>query len=176
MMSGGSDRLCVLLGRDHQKLLIAFIPLIAGISGTLSSQASSLTTRAISHGHVTTSKTFRDWMVSEIKVAALVGFGLGVSIGILGLLCTSSDNTGKNVAFALTIGSCQFISSCCAGFTGTIAPLFTYSLFRRSARHVGGFLERSAQDVVATFLTIIFSYVLLVSVVSPVNEGGNCVA
>jgi len=176
MMSGGSDRLCALLGRHNQQLLVGFIPLIAAVSGTLSSQASSLTSRAISYGHVSTSSAFQGWLLSECKVAAVVGAVGGVVIGALAFTCTASAEMSKNVAFALTVGILQFISSTCAGWTGTVAPVVTCSLFQKNARHMGGFLERSVQDVVATFLTTSLAYLLLLLLVAPVTESGECVA
>lgn len=72
LISGGSDRLCVLIGRKKYTTLIALLPLISAISGNVGLQASTLTTRAISHRQVTTMNYYR-WLTKEIMAAVYLG-------------------------------------------------------------------------------------------------------
>ncbi|CAK8998500.1 Magnesium transporter MgtE [Durusdinium trenchii] len=50
IITGGSKELKSLVGLERYTLLMAFLPLTSAISGNVGLQASSLTTRAISHG------------------------------------------------------------------------------------------------------------------------------
>jgi hypothetical protein len=165
MIYGGSDRLCALLGRQHQQLLMGFIPLIAAVSGNVSSQASSLTTRAISNGHVT-AKSYHKWLINECKVAAMLGVAVGAVAGTLAFFASAT----RNVPFAVTVAVAQTTSSTSAGCIGCIAPLVICFLLKRNANTVGGLVETAVQDVIASFITAVVSYYMLLAVVSPVED------
>ena len=168
MIAGGSDRLCRLLGRQHQQLLIGFIPLIAALSGEISTQASTLTVRAVTYGHLS-SRNVKDWMLAESKVAVLILLGMGATLATVAFLFTS----GSSVAFALAVGIVQFISAASAGCSGSMAPLLLSYLFKKNAPQLGGFIERAVPDVIASFLTTGFSYLFLSVIVSPVTDPSN---
>jgi hypothetical protein len=72
MVSGGSDRLCYLIGRTKYQLLLGFLPLSSAISGNVGLQSSTLTTRAISHGQVRV-ENYTSWLVKEIGAAFYLG-------------------------------------------------------------------------------------------------------
>ena len=72
LIEGGSDRLCKLIGRRRYTVLIALLPLISAIAGNVGLQASTLTTRAISHGQVRVDN-YRSWLRKEIMAAAYLG-------------------------------------------------------------------------------------------------------
>jgi hypothetical protein len=72
MVSGGSDRLCFLIGRTKYQLLLGFLPLSSAISGNVGLQSSTLTTRAISHGQVKVSN-YKSWLFKEIGAALYLG-------------------------------------------------------------------------------------------------------
>jgi hypothetical protein len=72
MVSGGSDRLCYLIGRTKYQLLLGFLPLSSAISGNVGLQASTLTTRAISHGQVRV-ENYKNWLFKEIGAATYLG-------------------------------------------------------------------------------------------------------
>jgi hypothetical protein len=72
MVSGGSDRLCYLIGRTKYQLLLGFLPLSSAISGNVGLQASTLTTRAISHGQVAV-ENYKTWLSKEIGAATYLG-------------------------------------------------------------------------------------------------------
>jgi len=155
MVSGGSDRLCSLLGRKRYQLMMGFLPLSSAISGNCGLQASTLTTRAISHEHVTL-KNYSAWLRTEVGAAAILGLGMGSVLGTLGFILS-----GMDLPFGLTIFTAQFISILTAGLTGTLAPLIFTFIFRRDAGKWGGPLETAIQDIVGSFTMVVMSYRLL---------------
>lgn len=72
LISGGSGQLCALIGRHKYTTLIAILPLISAISGNVGLQASTLTTRAISHDQVRLDN-FAKWLRTEIISALYLG-------------------------------------------------------------------------------------------------------
>lgn len=155
MISGGSDRLCMLVGRRRYQLMMGFLPLSSAISGNVGLQASTLTTRAVSHDHVTKS-TYWGWLSKEVAVAALLGIGMGGVIGAAAFFMSDMD-----IGFAITIFMAQFVSIVTAGITGTLAPLIFTFIFHRDAALYGGPLETAIQDIVGSFAMVILSYQLL---------------
>jgi Mg/Co/Ni transporter MgtE len=155
MISGGSDALCQLVGRRRYQLLMGFIPLTSAISGNVGLQASTLTTRAISHTHVTPNN-YVPWFLHEIGAAVVLGAGMGLLLGSIAFYAS-----GLDFAFGFTILFAQFISIVTAGCTGTFAPLLFSFIFRRDSGKWGGPLETAIQDIVGSFAMVIISYHIL---------------
>jgi len=155
MITGGSDRLCKLIGRHRYQLLMAFLPLASAISGNCGLQGSSLTTRAISHSHVT-KKTYMKWLRTEVEAAFCLGLVMGVVIGFGAYIASDFD-----VEFGVTIGIGQFVSILTAGFTGTVAPLLFSFIFHRDSGKWSGPLETAIQDIMGSFAMVILSYYLI---------------
>ena len=126
LISGGSYRLCSLIGRKKYTTLISLLPLISAIAGNVGLQASTLTTRAISHSQVRIDN-YMTWLGKEI-IAALY---LGVAIGIV--LASMSFYMTHSFPFALSIFVAQFIGILTAGCTGTLAPLLFTFIFQRDS-------------------------------------------
>lgn len=156
MITGGSDALCQLIGRTRYQLLIGFLPLTSAISGNVGLQASTLTTRAISHSHVTSTE-FMPWFWDEVGAAGCLGVGMGVVLGSVAYVLS-----GMDVAFGTTVFVAQFISIVTAGITGTFAPLLFSFVFRQDSGKWGGPLETAIQDIVGSFAMVIISYHILV--------------
>lgn len=155
MISGGSDALCALIGRSRYQLLMGFIPLTSAISGNVGLQASTLTTRAISHCHVTTT-SYMSWFLHEVGAAMYLGCGMGLLLGSIAFFAS-----GMDFAFGLTILIAQFISIVTAGVTGTFAPLLFSFIFKRDSGKWGGPLETAIQDIVGSFAMVVISYQIL---------------
>jgi hypothetical protein len=169
MISGGSDALCGLVGRTRYQLLMGFIPLTSAISGNVGLQASTLTTRAISHRHVTT-KSYFPWFVAEVGAAACLGCGMGFLLGSIAFFAS-----GMDLPFGLTIMFAQFISIVTAGFTGTFAPLLFSFIFKRDSGKWGGPLETAIQDIVGSFAMVVLSFHILKSFgVGPLSPDDVC--
>jgi hypothetical protein len=156
MVSGGSDRLCSVIGRKKYQLMMGFLPLSSAISGNCGLQASTLTTRAISHDHVTLDN-YASWLRAEVGAALFLGLGMGFVLGTCAFFMS-----GLDIVFALTIFMAQFVSVVTAGLTGTLAPLLFTFIFRRDSGKWGGPLETAIQDIVGSFAMVVMSYQLLV--------------
>jgi Mg/Co/Ni transporter MgtE len=156
MITGGSDALCQLLGRSRYHLLLGFLPLTSAISGNVGLQASTLTTRAISHSHVT-ADSYRPWFLREVGVSACLGLGMGSVLGTIAYFAS-----GRDLAFGVTILIAQFVSIVTAGITGTFAPLLFSFIFKRDSGKWSGPLETAIQDIVGSFAMIVLSYHVLV--------------
>jgi cation transporter-like permease len=154
MVSGGSDELCQLIGRRKYQLLIGFLPLTSAISGNVGLQSSTLTTRAISHAHVTV-KDYWIWLSDEVSAALYLGVGMGFTLGLI------SFGASRDWAFSVTIFVAQILSIVTAGLTGTLAPLMFSFIFHRDSGKWGGPLETAVQDIVGSFAMVIVSYHLL---------------
>jgi hypothetical protein len=72
LISGGSDKLCNLIGRTKYTTLVALLPIVSAMSGNVGLQASTLTTRAIRHGQVKV-ENYTSWLVKEIGAAVYLG-------------------------------------------------------------------------------------------------------
>ena len=155
MVSGGSDQLCGLIGRTKYQLLIGFLPLSSAISGNVGLQASTLTTRAVSHEHVTPSN-YTSWLQAEIGAALCLGLSMGTLLGTIAF-----GLSGFHFGFAMTIMIAQFISILTAGLTGTLAPLLFSFIFQRDSGKWGGPLETAIQDIIGSFAMVVMSYQIL---------------
>jgi Mg/Co/Ni transporter MgtE len=155
MINENGEDLCRLVGRKKYTLLLAILPLTSAISGNVGLQASTLTTRAISHDHVT-HDSYMHWLKKEVGAAVCLGISMGLIIGCIGYVAS-----GMDVAFGLSIFAAQFISIVTAGITGTFAPLMFSFVFHRDSGKWGGPLETAIQDVVGSFAMIMISYHIL---------------
>jgi magnesium transporter len=134
---------------------MGFLPLSSAISGNVGLQASTLTTRAVSHGHVTPDNLM-GWLKKEIGAALYLGLAMG---GLVGFIAFSLSNF--HFAFGLTVMIAQFVSILTAGLTGTLAPLLFSFIFERDAGKWGGPLETAIQDIVGSFAMVVLSYKIL---------------
>lgn len=155
MVTSRSNSLCVLLGRSTFFLWIGLLLVGSASSGSVSLQASSLTVRAISTGHVTLQNS-KKWMVQELGATIYIGLGVG---GILGLVAIAMS--GGKFWFGVTMLVAQFCSIMAAAITGTLASFLVASAFPNRAPYWIGMVETSLPDVISTFTMLIFSYTLL---------------
>ena len=153
MISGGSDRLCQLIGRRKYTVLISLLPIISAVSGNVGLQASTLTTRAISHSQVCV-ENYAVWLKKEVVAAMYLGCALG---GVSSSIALGMGG-GWSVPFALSIFTAQWIGVVTAGVTGTLAPLLFTFIFERDSGKWGGPLETAVQDVVGSFAMIVVTY------------------
>jgi Mg/Co/Ni transporter MgtE len=162
IVTGGSGRLCSLVGKRRYELMMGFLPLSSAISGNVVLQSSMLTTRAISHEHVTL-QSFPQWLTHEIGAAFFIGLGMGSVLGVVA--CVAS---GGDFAFGFTMMLAQLVSVVTAGCTGAVSPLLFSLIFRRDAEKWVAPLGTALQDVVGSFSMVILSYWML-AIVGPRN-------
>lgn len=161
IISGGSTELKAQIGIGRYTLLMAFLPLTSAISGNVGLQASTLTTRAISHGDCSRANWGR-WLRTEMATAGLLALFVGLAVGLLALCWTAASiDVGLDVGFALTVGVSQAFSVAIAGLTGTCAPLLFSFVFRRDAGKWAGPLETAVQDIAGSFAMVFIAQVLL---------------
>ncbi|CAB9515798.1 magnesium transporter [Seminavis robusta] len=178
-----SDRLCGVLGRHYHELFLAFVPLLAAISGNMGLQSSQLTATAIVHGHVT-SATLKDWVRSECSVSLLLGVGLGTVVGLASIVLfrdTKEHDDGRtnaSLVFGLVLGLSQTVSAIAAGCSGSLSPVFLSWLLKGSQGvEMNGVFERALQDVMSALLSSVICYILFALLVSPLEGASDgCVA
>ena len=152
MISGGSDRLCALIGQKRYQLLMAFLPLSTALSGNCGLQASTLSTRAISHLHVTR-ENYSTWLLTEVQVSGILGLAIGTIIGVM-----AYQMSGFDVNFAVVMCVANALGVLTSGFIGTLAPLVFTFIFHRDAGKWGGLLATSFQDIIGCFVMVSFSF------------------
>ena len=169
MVGGGGGRLLKILGTRRYTLLLGFLPLISAVSGNVGLQCSTLTTRAISHGHVSMANFFC-WMRLEFLASIVLAAVLGM---FAAFLAAAGDVLSSYVAaeeedfqighgmFATTVGIAQASSIAVAGLTGTLAPIVFTFLFHRDAGKWAGPLETAVQDIAGTFSLVYITQGLL---------------
>jgi len=161
IISSGAKDLRKIIGTERYSLLMAFLPLTSAISGNVGLQASTLTTRAISHGDCTR-ENYLEWLHIEMCTAALLAIILGVVVGLLAQVWTGSVlETGADCGFALTVGFAQVLSVLIAGLTGTCSPVIFSFLFHRDAGKWAGPMETAIQDIAGSFAMVYVAQALL---------------
>jgi len=154
IITSGSKDLSHLIGPDRYALLMAFLPLTSAISGNVGLQASTLTTRAISHGDCCRS-SYRRWLLQEVSTAGHLAVFVGLVVGLVALLWTwSAFEVGPDAGFAMTVGFAQAFSIAVAGLTGTCAPLLFTFIFHGDAGKWAGPMETAVQDVAVSFAMV----------------------
>jgi len=168
IISSGSKDLRYLIGSERYALLMAFLPLTSAISGNVGLQASTLTTRAISHGDCSRA-TYCRWLRLELATAAILALFTGLAVGVVALLWTSTSfEAGPDAGFALTVGFAQAFSISIAGLTGTCAPLIFSFIFHGDAGKWAGPMETAIQDIAGSFAMV---YVAQASLVQCIRFG-----
>ncbi|GFH43900.1 hypothetical protein CTEN210_00373 [Chaetoceros tenuissimus] len=152
MITGGSDNLVQLIGQRRYELLIAILPISTALSGNCGLQASALSTRAISHLHVT-KENYLIWLLQEIQVSAILGIGIGGIIGIL-----SYHLSGHDAIFSLVMFLANAIGLTTSGFIGTLGPLVFSFIFHRESGKWSSLIATSCQDIIGCCAMIVFSY------------------
>ncbi len=97
--------------------IIFFLPMVAAVSGNISSQAAIITARGLKEGRL--SKNIYDYIqsvIKELKVSLVLGLIIGVLVGLVSSLWISNHKLGVIVGIAL------FFSMFVAGLLGSLVP------------------------------------------------------
>ena len=148
LLTGDNDNLCNHMGKHRYHLMLAFLPLLCSISGNSGLQSNALTTRSISHSHVSKS-TFKSWLRAELGTSLILGIIMGFTLGLCAFQLSEKDTL-----FGMSIAFSQFISIIISGLTGSMSPLVASFFFPRNSSKWGGLLETAIQDVVGCSATI----------------------
>ncbi|MCB0721820.1 MAG: magnesium transporter [Ignavibacteriae bacterium] len=157
MIALGVEMIAVIVIKAHDKmlgeiiLLAAFMPIINAISGNSGLQSAAIVVRALDTGYI----TLAQWWVPffrQIKTNLIIGLVIGVLVGIIGYLMSSSP---QNLKFGFTVGISMFTSINIAGFAGTAIPMLSKKFGFDPAVSSGPFAT-AFQDVIGVtiFLTL----------------------
>lgn len=103
--------------------IIFFIPMVAALSGNISSQAAIITARGLSTGKL--SENLSDYVssvVKELKVAIIVGVAISLVVAGVSFVWISNHLLG------VIVGVSMFFSITVAALTGSLIPYITYKL------------------------------------------------
>ncbi|NPA54193.1 MAG: magnesium transporter, partial [Aquificae bacterium] len=103
--------------------IIFFLPLVAAVSGNISSQSAIITARGLLTGKIT--QNLKDYMYllfREIKIAFILGIIISTIVGIISFLWLSTHIIGVVVATSL------FINIIIAAFLGGLLPFILVKL------------------------------------------------
>lgn len=108
--------------------LVSFIPVIAGLSGNVGIQSSTVTVRGLATGDVELKDVF--WLLRrEMAVGAMIGVTYALMLAISAYVFLGSIDPSKAegitdlLAFCLTLASACFVGIVVAALIGTLAPL-----------------------------------------------------
>lgn len=103
--------------------IIFFLPLVAAISGMISSQSAIITARGLATGKITEYfKDFLHFLLREVKVAVLIAFVVALIVGVIASIWISAHVIGIVVGIAL------FFNIVIAAFVGGILPYISLKL------------------------------------------------
>ncbi|MBF0169966.1 MAG: magnesium transporter [Nitrospinae bacterium] len=97
--------------------LTAFIPIIMGVSGNVSTQSSTLVIRGLATGKFNP-EALTSYFVREVKIGVTLGAVCGVASALFALIWQGSPMLG------VVVGVSLFLAIMCAAILGTIIPLF----------------------------------------------------
>ncbi|WP_297456091.1 magnesium transporter [Persephonella sp.] len=103
--------------------IIFFLPLVAAISGMISSQSAIITARGLATGKITEYfKDFLHFLLREVKVAVIIAFVVALIVGVIASIWISAHVIGIVVGIAL------FFNIVIAAFVGGILPYISLKL------------------------------------------------
>ncbi len=103
--------------------IIFFLPLVAAVSGNISSQSAIITARGLLTGKITENlKDYIHLLWREIKIAVILGFVISTIVGIVSVVWLSNHIVGVVVATSL------FINIIIAAFLGGFLPFLMTKL------------------------------------------------
>ena len=98
--------------------LLAFVPVIMGLGGSIGSQTSTVAVRGLATGRLEAGEgRFGAFVVRQLRVAVLLGLACGVLVGLAALIFW------QNPIFGLVVGLALFFAILMASATGALLPL-----------------------------------------------------
>lgn len=130
-----------------------FVPLIAGMSGNVGIQCSTILVRGMSGGTLSMG-SIRDAMTKEILMGLLIGCVFGLSCGLVVLILKYSGiyQIGVDpIAIAATVSSGVLAACLVATVLGTFSPFF-FARFRIDPAVASGPIVTAFNDVLSTLM------------------------
>lgn len=149
--------------RNWFTFVALFVPLIAGMSGNVGIQCSTILVRGMSTGELSYGVR-RKAVLSELSIGVLIGVVFGLICGIFVYLLNRSevhDMAGSNPLILGLIVSSGLLGACLmATLLGTLSPFF-FARFRIDPAVASGPIVTAFNDVLATLM-----YILIAKIVS----------
>ncbi|MCX7739287.1 MAG: magnesium transporter [Hydrogenothermaceae bacterium] len=126
--------------------IVFFIPMVAALSGNISSQTAIITARGLSTGKL--SENVIDYVSSvlkEVKVAMIVGFFISLIVGSLSFLWMGNHLLG------VIVGVSMFFSITVAAITGSLIPYITFKLNKDPTLATGP-ITLTMNDIIGIFI------------------------
>lgn len=140
---------------DWFTFVALFVPLIAGMSGNVGIQCSTVLVRAISNGEISAG-TRRNAVKDELSVGCLIAIVFGTLCGSAVYLLNRSEvhPSGVSAAALGVIVSCGLWGACLmATLIGTLSPFF-FARFRIDPAVASGPIVTACNDVLSTLMYI----------------------
>lgn len=148
--------------REWFTFVALFVPLIAGMSGNVGIQCSTVLVRGMSTGELSYGSR-REAVLNELSLGLLIGIVFGISCGIL-LYLLNFFHLHYTQANPLVLGlivSCGLLGACLtATLLGTLSPFF-FARFRIDPAVASGPIVTAFNDVLSSLM-----YIMVAKVVS----------
>ncbi len=144
--------------RDWFTFVALFVPLIAGMSGNVGIQCSTILVRGMSTGELSHGSR-RNAVKGELTIGLLIGIIFGIACGIFVYLSSHFDieYTGSQPIILGAIVSCGLLGACLmATFLGTLSPFF-FARFRIDPAVASGPIVTAFNDVLSTLMYILIA-------------------
>ncbi len=126
--------------------IIFFLPLVAAVSGNISSQSAIITARGLLTGKITENfKDFFHFLFREVKIAFILGFVISTIVGSISVLWLSNHIVGVVVATSL------FINTIIAAFTGGSLP-FLMTKIGKDPTFATGIITLTINDILGVLI------------------------
>jgi len=147
--------------RDWFTFVALFVPLIAGMSGNVGIQCSTILVRGMSTGELSHGSR-REAVLGELSIGLLIGVIFGLVCGVCVYLLNLADihYVGINPLTLGLIVSCGLLGACLmATLLGTLSPFF-FARFRIDPAVASGPIVTAFNDVLSTLMYILIAKVI----------------
>lgn len=144
--------------RDWFTFVSLFVPLIAGMSGNVGIQCSTILVRGMSTGELSLGSR-RDAVLGELSIGLLIGVVFGLVTGFVVFLLNHFgvySFGSQPIAYGLIV-SCGLLGACLmATLLGTLSPFF-FARFRIDPAVASGPIVTAFNDVLSTLMYILIA-------------------
>jgi magnesium transporter len=147
--------------RDWFTFVALFVPLIAGMSGNVGIQCSTILVRGMSTGELSYGSR-RKAVIGELSIGLLIGVIFGLICGLVVYFFNISNihQGGVNPFILGLIVSCGLLGACLmATLLGTLSPFF-FARFRIDPAVASGPIVTAFNDVLSTLMYIFIAKVI----------------
>ena len=144
--------------RDWFTFVALFVPLIAGMSGNVGIQCSTILVRGMSTGELSHGSR-RKAMLSELSIGVLIGIVFGLLCGTFVYILNRLEihYPGPDPIILGAIVSCGLLGACLmATLLGTLSPFF-FARFRIDPAVASGPIVTAFNDVLSTLMYILIA-------------------